>query len=732
MKKYMQVMMIFVLLLSGAGSAVGLALAGPVGPDGAPTLVPGIFLPLIQRFGGYTAVTGQVTDAQNNPLAGVTILDSAGHSTTTDAAGRYQLADVPASSGVAAVKAGYNFAPSIRMLASDGNAGAMNFTAYRAAEELIVNGNFETRNQNNVPGWTQLGSNAYVPVYYNDLLSNHFMRMGTATAPGYAGTSEIRQPVTIPDTATSAILNLVIFPVYGQPPLPVAAQGAAGTEEPTWMEAEEGSAAAADTDVQFIRVMVQDRQTLEFQVLDYLYYQVSNGAAFTPVTFSLLEYAGLDIWLSFGAYNDGSGRAAALFVDNVSVQLDVAAVPGTPAVACDNGLVNSNFENTRGWMIPVTAQPARYSDNQAHKDIRSMQTGITNRSNDKVSWSDAWQTVHIPSDIDHAMLRMWVYTQVDGTVPVASQSEDLVAPEGVPAGFLPGPTLPDEAGNRPESMLAADTQYVLIYNSDRTQLLKTVMWSEYRNKRAWEFVETNLLAYRGQTITVYFGTYNGFDGVGTAMYVDEAIVELCELSAPPATPTATVPATPTIIPTGTGTITPACNIDALVNNGFERSDGWGIPITEFSAGYTTEKERQGAWSMRSGIPWPELNKYSYSDFYQVVSVPDTWDRALVKFWYYPKSTSAAAITGVEQESFSADALDYSNQDLQYLLVLDRYGNWIDTLLWTQSNTKTWTAAEINVSEYRGSTIRLQWGVYNNGYDGVTTMWVDDVELTPCP
>jgi hypothetical protein len=71
-------------------------------------------------------------------------------------------------------------------------------------------------------------------------------------------------------------------------------------------------------------------------------------------------------------------------------------------------------------------------------------------------------------------------------------------------------------------------------------------------------------------------------------------------------------------------------------------------------------------------------------------------------------------------------------DVQYLLVLDRWGNWIDTLLWRRSNEQYWRNFVFNLNRYIGSTIMLQWGTYNNGWDGVTAMYVDDVSLRACP
>jgi hypothetical protein len=71
-------------------------------------------------------------------------------------------------------------------------------------------------------------------------------------------------------------------------------------------------------------------------------------------------------------------------------------------------------------------------------------------------------------------------------------------------------------------------------------------------------------------------------------------------------------------------------------------------------------------------------------------------------------------------------------DVQYLLILNSWQYWIDTLLWQRSNAQTWIYVEQNLLAYRGQTINLQFGTYNNGYDGVTAMWVDDVSLVTCP
>jgi hypothetical protein len=71
-------------------------------------------------------------------------------------------------------------------------------------------------------------------------------------------------------------------------------------------------------------------------------------------------------------------------------------------------------------------------------------------------------------------------------------------------------------------------------------------------------------------------------------------------------------------------------------------------------------------------------------------------------------------------------------DLQYVLILDQYQNWIDTLVWQRSDSQDWTNKQFDLSDYAGWKIMLQWGTYNDGGGGITAMYVDDVSLQVCP
>jgi photosystem II stability/assembly factor-like uncharacterized protein len=76
------------------------------------------------------SVSGQVRDARNTPLPGVTISDGAGHSSVTDSSGNYTLSGLtPGSYTLTPTRAGYSFAPPIRSVAVPPNKTGQDFSA---------------------------------------------------------------------------------------------------------------------------------------------------------------------------------------------------------------------------------------------------------------------------------------------------------------------------------------------------------------------------------------------------------------------------------------------------------------------------------------------------------------------------------------------------------------------------------------------------------------------------
>ena len=199
---------------------------------------------------------------------------------------------------------------------------------------------------------------------------------------------------------------------------------------------------------------------------------------------------------------------------------------------------------------------------------------------------------------------------------------------------------------------------------------------------------------------------------------------------PTPTPTPTPIATPT--PTATLTPIPGDCVESIVNGDFETDESWWIPVTRYSAGYTTAAAHTGKRSLQVGIVDQSENTYSYSDANQTVVIPGDVTCAHLAFWAYSMSGDAGEIsTPMPRPQAGAGLGTYIPYDVQYLLILNEYGRWIDTLLWECTDAQAWTYRGFDLSGYAGRTIKLHFGAYNTGFGGVTGMYVDQVSLEVC-
>jgi hypothetical protein len=280
------------------------------------------------------------------------------------------------------------------------------------------------------------------------------------------------------------------------------------------------------------------------------------------------------------------------------------------------------------------------------------------------------------------------------------------------------PSMPQE-GDSWDSILEPDTDVQYAYVMDTSNnVLKKLMWWPNSNTNSCTYLEFNLSAYKGQTVRLKFGTYNdGNDGKST-MWVDTVYLLACTASS-------------------------VC-YEALSNRSFENNTAWIVPATEYSAGYSTSQAHTGFRSMRAGIYITSHNKYSYSDFRQIVTIPSSATEAELKVWIWPKSTEPNAVPLaalldpsllIPQNVNGKLQMSPDAGDVQYILVLDKYGNWNGEWLWWKNNPtrddRSWNSHVFDLTPWKGKTIYLQFGVYNNGSDGATSMFVDDASVTIC-
>lgn len=719
MNKLTRLMLVLVFLLSATGlapvsspavaraAAPGAAQATPAGPIGddqppnpvLPSAPNQLYLPLLvnqNQHAGF-AVHGKVTDTGGQPIAGVTITSDTGANTTTNTNGEYTIGVKSGQASLAPSKSGFLFTPSMLELNVSGNLNNEDFTAVADCSEAIVNGGFESTS------WWSIVSSGY-PAAYTNLLAHsgaRSMQTGiTNSLNNQLTESRVRtQLITIPSTATTATLRVWLYPTTSESPL-VAIEKSGMAQAPAPVVSPFGDTTLL-YDAQYVRVL-----DTSDAVIGTLLYIRSNNAYWSLHEFDLMPFAGRTVKIEIGAYNDGTDGVTALYADDVSLNICASSPPPPPppvTETCSNQVANSGFEYNGSWNLPSTPYPAGYSYDAAHTGSRSMRTGIPLYTYSNVyAYSDAWQTVYIPPGASNARLKIWLYPR----------SEEVYASSGADKDVQTlAPNAPKEGAVWNDQALAPDspdTQYLLLLNPYTQAIVRTLEWWSPRNAGGWLYREYDLSVYAGQYLRIQFGTFNNGYGGRSVMYVDDLLVNICTTPPPP----------------------PTCS-ERVSNGGFEYNSSWYIPYTAFSAGYSYFLKHTGARSMRTGILDWYFNRYSYSDFRQTVTIPSGSGNATLRFYAYPISGEVYANTP-ESKSPTAGPAEAMAGDVQYLLVLDRWGNWIDTLVWMRSNQQYWRYFTFNLNRYIGQTIMLQWGAFNNGYSGVTSMYVDDVSLQACP
>ncbi len=152
---------------------------------------------------------------------------------------------------------------------------------------------------------------------------------------------------------------------------------------------------------------------------------------------------------------------------------------------CTDVLVNGGFESDEGWVLN---RLATYDTANVHAGARSVRVGILpgEAGGGAVIFSSVAQTITLPAG-GAANLRLWVY----------------------PIG---------EGGD------LDDHHYVVLFDQwEGFHLLDR--WQS--DAQTWEQWEYDLSEFLGQTVTLYVGTKNDGDDDTAALYVDDAVLEVC-------------------------------------------------------------------------------------------------------------------------------------------------------------------------------------------------------------
>ena len=702
MKKSFLIFLVLVLITTSlalsSSSSVGLAQTSDESEADSK-----VYMPLVNLTPTYD-IYGRVYGPEGQLIGGASIIDQEGRQTFSNADGTYNLKGLVAGKyALAAQKDGLLFNPTateVENLSSDIN---LDLNAIAACDEAILNGGFEKDK-----AW-QFPATTFTASYSTDAAHSGSRSARTGilkTADNRYAYSSARQMVTVPSDTVSANLKVWLYPISDE--VLSNAQALSGIHplapQPTAAELESASFAG---DVQYVLILdpgPNPEDPADDTLIETLLWMRSDAQQWQLFNFNISKYAGTTIKIQIGTYNDGSGGVSAMYADDVSLELcDNGSTPPPPPT-CDNILQNPGFEYFSDWSIVITEYQAGYSTAKANSGLQSMRTGIVNTAENRYSYSDAYQMVTIPSDAEQAILGLNLYSK-SGEVTTTKSSEDDL-PE-VPIDMLFG-----------EAVLSADVQYVLLLDQ-YGYIDQTLVW-QLSNTKTWEYREFILdKKYLGKTIRLQFGTYNNGWGGISAMYMDDVTLDVCD---PTPTPTPSPTATP---PPGTCT-------EKFSNLSFEKDKAWGIPITTYTAGYTTNQVKTGSRSMRTGIEYAAHNRYSYSDAYQSASIPLASTSATLEMQIYPMSSEPTTLMLAEKPTANLLSSQSLSGDVQYVLILDWYGNWIDTLLWQRKDTQAWKLHTFDLSRYAGDYVRVQFGTYNDGWGGVTAMYVDDASLQVCP
>ncbi len=347
------------------------------------------------------------------------------------------------------------------------------------------------------------------------------MRTGIVTlADNLASDSTAEQKVSIPAGTTISTLTFWLLPFSGN----------TGTlalpPEPAIGDSLDSIQTAGD--VQYVLVLDSN-----LHIIKTLVWQLSNSRSWTQYQFSLAEYTGKTIWIHFGTTNDGLNGVASMFVDDVSLVNSVGGNTPTPLPtftptpsptrtptptptptrtptpgACQELIINNNFELNTGWTILDTAYHAGYSNVKYHSPSRSMRSGIVTAADNVYSYSDFRQVVTIPAGAHHVTLSTWEYFISSGLTG-ESQLEQI-APTGRPFS---------------ETTLTDDVQYLLVLDQNQNWI-GTLIWQR-SSTQVWTNLQFDLSAYAGKTIILQWGTFNNGTGGITAMYVDDVSLQAC-------------------------------------------------------------------------------------------------------------------------------------------------------------------------------------------------------------
>ena len=154
--------------------------------------------------------------------------------------------------------------------------------------------------------------------------------------------------------------------------------------------------------------------------------------------------------------------------------------------------------------------------------------------------------------------------------------------------------------------------------------------------------------------------------------------------------------------------------ELIINGGFEATDlHWHLGGTALPPSYSTARTYAGTRALRLGIV-DSANLDASDSLYQDIALPDSAQHFTLSFHYW------------------ASHEDAPGSDMQLLNIYEATTGVRLAQPWSRlSNEQSWQFEQIDLTHFRGRTLRIEFGVHNDGSGGRSALYLDDVSLLAC-
>ena len=179
----------------------------------------------------------------------------------------------------------------------------------------------------------------------------------------------------------------------------------------------------------------------------------------------------------------------------------------------------------------------------------------------------------------------------------------------------------------------------------------------------------------------------------------------------------------------------------LLNPNFEGVDGWTITAANNPSIYTGEFWYSPVFSMLSGVPIGTANpfpgQFTTAEFWQPTSVAIPLEATVVnlRMRLLPRSTDLWGYHVTEQAAMDAEnslnAPDATESQYGHIRDAANTTTLRQLFKWFPISSYYWLYRSYDLRDFRGQTISVLFGAANDGYNGNTALYVDDVYMYYC-